>query len=336
MKMLEKYYKEAYNNEEELPSQIRLDLCTVCQLRCRSCYMVTEPEKVKNGCGIGYLKFKDFKKFIDLNPHIREIEYSNSGEIFLNPDFAKIIEYAHSKGIIQHARNGVNLNYLSDEQAEALVKYNFDSITVSLDGASQETYEKYRVGGNFQAVINNIKKIVSYKKLYNSFYPVINWKYIVMGINEKDIVKAKELAPTLGIDSFYFKTAWNNDFPIIDKDFVRRETGIQEFNIFSSPLEQLEEYNNCVNQWFYCDYLWSAPQINWDGQVLGCCCNFTENFGKNALNKSLIKTLNLQKIIYAKTMIQGIAPASKNIPCYNCFVYREMKNANKWFIPRNR
>ena len=32
-----------------------------------------------------------------------------------------------------------------------------------------------------------------------------------------------------------------------------------------------------------CDQLWSGPQINWDGKVLGCCRNFWDEFGGNAL-----------------------------------------------------
>ena len=42
---------------------------------------------------------------------------------------------------------------------ETLVKYRFTGLTFSIDGTSQETYEKYRRNGNFNNVIENIKKI---------------------------------------------------------------------------------------------------------------------------------------------------------------------------------
>ncbi len=41
-------------------------------------------------------------------------------------------------------------------------------LTVSIDGASQETYQIYRVRGKFDEVIGHIRKINEYKKKYNS------------------------------------------------------------------------------------------------------------------------------------------------------------------------
>ena len=331
MELKQEYLEEAYKNEKDLPTKIRLDISTVCQLHCPSCYMRKFPEKVKNGCGIGHLKFKDFKNFIDLNPNIKELELSNSGEIFLNPDFIKIIEYAHSKNIKQTANNGVNLNYLTDEQAEALVKYQFNRIIVSLDGGSQETYGKYRIGGNYETVIENIKKIVRYKRQYRSFLPIISWKYIVFGHNEKDIPNAKKQAGELEVNEISFRAAWNDDFPLQDFDFVKKETGIEPINSFTNTIEQLKDYKACKISWFPCMFLWSSPQINWDGQLLGCCECYDRNFGRNALHQRLIDTLNSPKLIYAKNMIQGKAPANPEIPCYNCKTYQEMKNADIWF-----
>lgn len=332
---IRQYFAEILKNENQLPSKIRIDASTICQLHCPSCYMRQNPYEVKNGCGIGYLKFENFKTFIDLNPNIKEIELSNSGEIFLNPDLVKIIKYSYLKHIKLTARNGVNLNYLTEEQAEALVKYKFDSITVSLDGASQETYEKYRIGGNYETVINNIKKIIYYKNKYDSGYPFIIWKYIVFGHNEKDIINAKkqfeELKKETNDITLEFSVSCKNDFPIIDVDFVKNETGLQNLNIFLSPIEQLKDYNDKKIIWFPCMYLWDSPQINWDGQFLGCCCNFTDFFIKDVFNSKLIDILNDPIILYAKNMIQGFLPPKKDIPCYSCYIYDAMAKTNIWF-----
>ena len=164
VKLEKSHLSEEYKNKSELPKHLRLDLSTVCQLKCPSCYMRQEEEAVKNGCKIGNMKFENFKKLVDEND-IEDIEISNSGEIFLNPDLVKILEYAHKKHIRLTADNGVNLNNLTEEQAEALVKYELASMTISLDGASQETYSKYRIGGDYNKVIENIEKINKYKRL---------------------------------------------------------------------------------------------------------------------------------------------------------------------------
>ena len=120
------------------PACIGLDASTICQLRCRCCS--NSGGYIKQCLGSGFLKFEDFKRLINDNPWVRAIELSNWGEIFLNPDLLNIIKYAHEKKVLLNAFNGVNLNTVSHEMPEALVKYGFDSISCSIDGASQETY----------------------------------------------------------------------------------------------------------------------------------------------------------------------------------------------------
>ena len=133
----EKYLGEIYHDKSELPKKVRIDASTKCQLDCERCYMRMDKEGVENGCRLGNLKFDDFKKFIDEND-FESIELSNHGEVFLNPELDKIIEYATTKGIALSMDNGVNLNYLSDKMAEILVKCGVKRVYVSIDGASQE------------------------------------------------------------------------------------------------------------------------------------------------------------------------------------------------------
>ena len=48
-------------------------------------------------------------------------------------------------------------------------------IRLSIDGASQETYSRYRVNGNFDRVIENIKRLQAYKQKVGSEYPDLTW-----------------------------------------------------------------------------------------------------------------------------------------------------------------
>ncbi len=320
---------EEYKNRLELPKYIRLDASTLCQLKCPACYMRKNPELVKSGCGYGNLKFEDFKKLIDDNI-LEKIELSNSGEIFLNRDLVKIIEYGYRNGVRVTITNGVNLNYLTEEQAEALVKYEADTITVSIDGASQKVYEIYRVGGNYKRVINNVKKIIKYKKKYKSRFPYINWKFIVFGHNEHEIEKAKAEAKKLGVDEIIFDVNWDKTYsPIKDALRVKELTGIDALDINTSPIVQLKKYKEGKIEWYFCRDLWE-PQINWDGQVLGCCANYQKNFGGNVFKEGLMKALNHPDMIYAKNMVTGKVAAKEGIPCTDCWCYKAMKEADIW------
>lgn len=43
------------------------------------------------------MKFEKHKEIIDKYPFIKEVEISNNGEPFLNPDIKKILEYSYEK-----------------------------------------------------------------------------------------------------------------------------------------------------------------------------------------------------------------------------------------------
>ena len=65
------------------------------------------------------MKFDDFKKLVDENPEVSHVELSNWGEMFLNPDIVKIMEYAYRKNVALTASNGVNLNTVKEPVLEA-------------------------------------------------------------------------------------------------------------------------------------------------------------------------------------------------------------------------
>lgn len=327
IRLQEKHFIEAYKDKDELPRTIRLEASTICQLNCPCCYMRNDKNGVQEGCGLGFLSFENFKKIVDDN-YFESIELSNSGEIFLNPELIKIIEYSYLNKIKLFAENGVNLNNLSDELAEALVKYQFEEIVASIDGASQETYAKYRVNGNYDKVIENIKKIIYYKEKYKSDLPLVKWKFIVFGHNEHEIKLAKIEAKKLGIPIF-FSTNWVDSFsPIKDVETCNKETGIQcKGNVYEIILEK---YRNDKTQWFYCKELWTKPQINWDGQILGCCNNHKFNFGGNAFKDGLLKALNHPRMIYTKNMLTKNAEIIDNLPCSNCDCLKKMQEHDFW------
>lgn len=285
---------------------IRLEASSMCQLRCPCCptgVRSTKNEEVGWGC----LRFENFKEFVRKNTKIKRIELSNWGEIFLNPDLKKIISYAFKKNIHLTAGNGVNLNNLSESMIKHLVRCEFRQLNVSIDGASDETYAKYRKGGNFNRVIDNIKLINKYKKSYKSKFPKLHWQFIVFGHNEHELPKAKKMAKQLGMD-FKSKMNWEPSYSRTkNKEFVHKETSLK----VKSQKGKTPIYLKPCNQ------LWISPQINWDGKLLGCCSNRRVSFG-NVFEKGLDACLNSEDYVYTKKMLLGKAMVKKNTACYRC------------------
>jgi MoaA/NifB/PqqE/SkfB family radical SAM enzyme len=305
------------------PQSILLEASSFCQLRCPSCPTATGA--IDAAIGRGFLRFSDFRKLVDDNPSVRRIELSNYGEIFLNPELLEILEYAHRTGITITIDNGSNLNDVQDAVLEGLVKYGVSVLRCSIDGASAETYRRYRVRGDFNTVIANIERINHFKRIYASELPRLGWQFIIFGYNEHELPRARELATSLGM-AFHPKLTWDAKFsPVRDADLVKRETGL--------TFTTRAEYTEITGEIFLnsiCHQLWDNPQINWDGKILGCCRNFWGDFGGNAFTEGLSASLNNENIEYARGMLTGEKQARDGIPCTSCDIYRSMESSSKW------
>jgi len=303
------------------PIKVCLDLSTHCQLKCVTC--PTSNQLVKKGIGSGYLSFDNFKRFTLDHPWIRKIEISNWGEVFLNHDFIQIIKWAFHKKIIITIDNGVNLNSVSDEVLEALVKYHVKSITCSIDGASQKTYSMYRVNGNFNKVIENIAKINEFKRKYNFDKPVLTWQFVAFGHNENEIGMAKAMASEFGM-KFQLKLSWDDLYtdtfsPVKNKELIKIESGLK----VATRKEYEEKYRmNYIRG--CCLNLWHSPNINFDGKLLGCCVNHWDDYG-NVFKDGLENCLRKERYEYAKKMLMGLKPERKDIPCVKCKIYMSRK-----------
>jgi glycosyltransferase involved in cell wall biosynthesis len=307
------------------PRHVRIEASSFCQLRCPSC--PTTSGHIQPAIGSGFLRFDDFRKLLESSPFVEQVEISNYGEVFLNPQLLPILEYAHQKNVGISIENGANLNYVRDEVLEGLVKFQVRVMTCSIDGATSEGYRKYRVRGNFDKVISNIEKINSYKDRYKSTVPKLVWQFVVFGHNEHEIPLAREMAAKLGME-FHTKLSWDAKLsPIRDADFVRAESDL--------PFITREEYEQEHGEKFgsgICHQLWDAPQINWDGRVVGCCRNFWGDFGGNAFADGLLESVNNEKITYAREMLSGRRPVRDDIPGSTCEIYIAMLSRSKFVI----
>jgi hypothetical protein len=80
--------------------------------------------------------------------------------------------------------------------------------------------------------------------------------------------------------------------------------------------------------------MWTAPQVNFDGRVLGCCVNHWDDYG-NAFNDGLLSVLNNERMQYARRMLAGKAPERADIACTSCEFYKAMKEDGSWIGPQD-
>lgn len=296
-------------------NSVHLSATSKCQLKCPVCETARGFNR-QGVLGAGHLKAVEFLRFLDLNPTIRKMEISHYGELFLNPEASAIFHAAFLKNVSLTVANGVNLNYLSDEQCDALVKYRVRLLTVAIDGASPETYSLYRRGGDFNVVLENVARINAVKRKYASPYPELFWQFIPFSHNEHEITAARALAVGLGMSFSVKLNAADTYAPVKNPQRIAKEAGVSH----ATRKEYLAERGRIYG--LPCHQLWVSPQINWDGKFLGCCSNLFGSLGE-AFKHPLEEIMQSALVMRTKKMLLGLEPLTSDLPCARCYVFTE-------------
>lgn len=296
-------------------NSVHLSATSKCQLKCPVCETARGFNR-QGVLGAGHLKAVELLRFLDMNPTIRKMEISHYGELFLNPEAPEIFHAAFLKNVSLTVANGVNLNFLSDEQCDALVKYRVRLLTVAIDGATPETYAIYRRGGDFARVLENVARINAAKKKYASPYPELFWQFIPFAHNEHEIAAARSLASGLGMTFSVKLNAADTYAPVKDPQRIAKEAGV----IHATRKDYLAERGRIYG--LPCHQLWVSPQINWDGKLLGCCSNLFGSLG-DAFERPLEEVMQSSPVMQTKKILLGLEPVTADSPCARCYVFTE-------------
>lgn len=304
------------------PSKARLDISTACQLRCLFC--PTEENNGREFLGSGMMAISGFVNFIENNRQIDKVELASAGEALLNPDLPEILRYSKERSVTTSLAGGVNMNNASDEALEALVRYQIARIRVSVDGVTEETYQRYRMGGSLQKVLVNIKKINELKKKYQSELPELILQFIIFGHNEHELEKVFVLGRMLNMKVFIKLNRCPEQLAVKDRQRIRNMCGYADRGEFLDVTGMQYCRDLCLS-------LWTAPQINWDGRLLGCGHNNYMAFAEYALDSNFLREINNERMVYARKMLMGVAAPRKDIPCSICTFYKQISEHNLWY-----
>ncbi len=305
------------------PKKIRLEASTICHLQCPSCPSGSGDASIAQG--LGTLKLEPFRKLLEDNPSLRRVELSNCGNIFLNKDLLGIMECAAARGVKLTAESGVNLDQVPEAVLEGLVKHRFEVLTCSLDGATSDVHRIYRVGGDLDRALDNIRTINRHKRQYGSRRPRLIWQFVLFSHNEHQVGAARAMARRLGMD-FRIKRAWDEAFgPKRYGDLIAEQR-----DRYADPARQAPPATADRRMSVFCHQMWEEPQINWDGRIMGCCCNHWGDFGGDVFADGLQASLENEKLAYARLMLLGKAPAREDIPCSRCAAYLLLRREGRW------
>lgn len=185
------------------PTYLTIDPFSACNLKCPLCATGNGTNTLKKGL----LPLDMFRHIVDeMGTYLYSIDLFNWGEPLLNKDIYEMINYAHQRHILTTVSS--NFHFLNEESAEKMVTSGLDYLILSIDGATQETYEKYRVGGDLDVVLNNVRTLIETRKRLGKKTPYIFWQFLVFRHNEHEVEQARELAISMGVDEFKIEKAF--------------------------------------------------------------------------------------------------------------------------------
>jgi len=308
------------------PEYIEIETTTCCNLKCNMCEHTYWKEEPKN------MTFEQFKYILDQFPRLSYIGLTGIGASYLNPDYEKMVRYVKKKFPSCFLEEFDVFLDLNDERCKEMVNVGVDKIYVSMDAATKETYEKIRVGSNFEKVLENIKRLDKWKKKLNSSTPEIWFHYIISKDNINEIEKYLDLIHQLDIDVGTIQfTRLLHDYPEIKNKFIEIPDSMkdkiikkgQELGLAVSWNMNSAENKDPMN---LCS-IWTMPFIFVDGTVIPCCSLNEQNDREWQRKTSLgnIFKQNMREIWYGEKYTQMLKELESNkCPpnCSRCVLYK--------------
>lgn len=282
-----------------LPNWIIIEPINICNLKCTLCPLGQNKIQRKPRA----MTIAEYKSVINqVKFYVEKIVLFNYGEPFLHNDLPEMIRYATLNGIS-------NIKVSTNGQVKRSVKYFEDLVgsglkylIVDIDGADDETLNKYRVGAKLVNIISTIENVnEARKKLKNKDLKLIA-QFLVMKHNEDQISIVKKMAIEAGCDVFSKKSIFLFGDGCIQERAEKFLPNDNDFNRYKKSDGEYGEKGVIPNS---CSVINNSLVICSNGDVLPCCFDSYSEYVMGNVFEEKIKRIwngsryrNFRKRIY--------------------------------------
>lgn len=246
---------------------LNIELTNHCNLHCRYCLLDDSRPK-------GFMSLSLFKKIIEEiiknNPPIENIALYNAGESLLHPhlrEFLKVLNEAkNTLPVFPSVGLSTNAVFLTPKIQKLILScLAVDSISLSIDGGNQKTFENIRRGAHWPTVIKNAQNFLKLKNQLGS--PI-----------EVNLVSIFTRRPIYASEFKDLVLKVNHYWPIKPHNWDG-----------SKRLSDLKPEKNL--QPSFCNFIFDNLAILWDGRVSPCCNDQNGRGIIGDLNKQSLKEI---------------------------------------------
>lgn len=296
-----------------LPPLLFVEVTTRCNLRCFMC-----PHTFQNYENLD-MDFDDFKGIMTQFPALSRLIPQGIGESLLWAPIFDAIGFARERGVsVELNTNGTLLN---ETRARSLIESGIDVLTVSIDGATEDTYQSIRGGDTLRPVLHNLERMVALKRELGSSHPQLGVRTVALKRNMDEIPDIIKIALDVGVRRVTVQDMLDYggrlaDYLIDRDDFetlkqYRDEAATMGVDLILENFSRFErDRRRCISPWV-------SPYITREGYVTPCCIitdPSTINFG-NVFETPFRDIWNGESFVeFRRAFREGRAPAF----CQSC------------------
>lgn len=195
-----------------MPLHMQFELTSFCNLRCPVCptgtRLLGRPPQA--------MDVALFERVLEeTGPYLLTMSLWGWGEPLLHPRLAEMLRVARKYPAVKLlSTNGQNLD--QPRVLDALISEPPDYLILALDGLTDETNTRYRVGARMEPALEGIRKLAEMKRARGLRLPVLNMRFIVMKHNQHELPLLEDFArrhefELLSIRSLYMIESTTNE-----------------------------------------------------------------------------------------------------------------------------
>jgi radical SAM protein with 4Fe4S-binding SPASM domain len=179
------------------PLKLEMDIVNQCNLRCVMCHFSSDAFSKRKKEEISVADFERIAE--QLFPLCSHVSLSFGAEPLLHRDLGELLRitglykipfvYMHTNGLL-----------LKEKTIEQLIRTRFNQLSISVDGATKQTYERIRVGAKFERLVANIEAVNRAKSRMKSRLPRLSFNVVLMRSNIEELPAIIRLAHELKVE----------------------------------------------------------------------------------------------------------------------------------------
>jgi MoaA/NifB/PqqE/SkfB family radical SAM enzyme len=244
-----------------MPLHMQFELTSYCNLHCPVC-PTGAGELERDAVAMPPELFA--RVWDETAPYLLTASLWGWGEPLLHPQLDRILKTARRHNVVTFlSTNGTPLR--QERVRNALLDHPPTTLIVAIDGLTDETNTRYRVGAKLEPILDGLRKLAEEKQRRNARYPVLQLRYIVMRHNEHELEDLETFARNNQFDLLTLRSISIYDTP--DADAV--QSGFVPLNELLQPY-QYKDGKRQERAGFYCTMPFWFPTVLAGGEVVGC------------------------------------------------------------------